>query len=69
MFGPVTGLHRSRLEQIRRSLAMAPSLPGDVGAELLAEVHRLLEIIERSCDDIDEACADLDRVKERLKRR
>lgn len=67
MFPHVTGLHRSRLEQIRRSLAMAPSLPGDVAAELLAEVHRLLDIIERSCDDIDNACAALAEVQERLR--
>lgn len=43
-----------------------PHLPGDVAGELLAQIHRLLDIIERSCDHTDEAFADLERVKARL---
>ena len=36
--GPMTG---EELEQIRRSLGMSRSLPGNVAERLLEEIHRL----------------------------
>ena len=38
MFDSMT---QEELEQIRRSLGMSPSLPGNVAERMLAEIHRL----------------------------
>lgn len=49
------GISPERLEQIRRSLVMANTLPSNVGQELLDEVKRLRTVIARVDGEVETA--------------
>lgn len=62
------GMTQERLEQVRRSLAMSPSLPGPVADEMLAEVHRLRGHLVSLIGEVDGLVAALRSVQERAGR-
>jgi len=58
-------MDRARLEQIRRSLAMSPSLPADVAQELAGALTRILDdrdAIVCMAGELERLAADLRRL-------
>jgi len=59
------GLTEARLEQIRRSIVMSPSVTGPVAQEMLDEVHRLRSHLVALVAEVDGLVLALRRVQER----
>jgi hypothetical protein len=61
------GLRREDLERIRRSLAMAPSLPGTEAHALLAEIHRLRADWEATAEQVEQLVEATEALRRRLR--